>query len=261
VPYYACAPSGGTLSVLGSAVTQLVSFVRATFPVWFYESGLPVGASWSVTLVGTTGFAGEVSNNSTTPSVGFELPPGSTASYTVSTTARYLPNPPSGTLRTPTPGSSFAEQVAFSPFAPPGPSIAWFHVTPGALAVGGVATFQVVVRNGSPPLSYYYLGLPAGCGSRNLANLTCTPTSLGRSTVMVIVSDSIGRTAEANATISVGPASGSTASQLFGLPAPGGEALLAGAAVIAVACLAVWWLRRRHAPSREVPEPPEPPTD
>jgi hypothetical protein len=54
IPGYHADSYGGTVTVAGSDVTVVIHWVRVTYNVTFLETGLPSGATWSVTLNGTT---------------------------------------------------------------------------------------------------------------------------------------------------------------------------------------------------------------
>jgi hypothetical protein len=47
---FTASPSSGSITVNGENVTQLITFMPVTYKITFSESGLPSGASWSVTL-------------------------------------------------------------------------------------------------------------------------------------------------------------------------------------------------------------------
>ncbi|MGC8630800.1 MAG: DUF7619 domain-containing protein, partial [Thermoplasmata archaeon] len=53
---YTVYPSSGTITVNGVNITQAITFTAniTTYTITFTESGLPAGASWSVTLNGVT---------------------------------------------------------------------------------------------------------------------------------------------------------------------------------------------------------------
>lgn len=70
------------------------------------------------------------------------------------------------------------------------PTITAFSVTPGSVAVGGSLTFQVTAQGGTPPLSYVYLGLPAGCAG-NSSEVICMPTSPHVYNTFVYVVDAV----------------------------------------------------------------------
>jgi YVTN family beta-propeller protein len=90
---YTANPSSGDVNVEGANVTQAVAFTPTSVPsftVAFDESGLPSGASWSVTLAGTM-------LTSTTLSVSFSEPNGSYA-YSVQAPSGYTPTPSTGSV-------------------------------------------------------------------------------------------------------------------------------------------------------------------
>jgi hypothetical protein len=62
---------------------------------------------------------------------------------------------------------------------------------------------QTVASGGAGGLRYQYSGLPAGCFSANVANLSCTPTASGTFTVHVSVTDAVHFTVGVNVTLVV----------------------------------------------------------
>jgi len=91
---YSVSPSSGRITVNGANVNQAITFTAVTtslYTITFTESGLPSGASWSITLNGTT-------KSSTTNTITFKEPNG-TYSYTISTEDKnYAPVALSGTF-------------------------------------------------------------------------------------------------------------------------------------------------------------------
>ena len=91
---YTAAPSSGSVTVVGKAVGQNVTFTKSSGPtqytVTFTESGLPSGTAWSVILNGTT-------KTSTTTTLTFSEPNG-TYSYTVVGVSGYTSTPSSGSI-------------------------------------------------------------------------------------------------------------------------------------------------------------------
>jgi YVTN family beta-propeller protein len=70
------------------------------------------------------------------------------------------------------------------------PYVASFEATPAE--VGLPVTLSAVVENGTPPYSFAYSGLPAGCASPNASTLECLPTQIGEYRTVVDVRDSAG---------------------------------------------------------------------
>ncbi|MCL5786524.1 MAG: hypothetical protein M1151_07680 [Candidatus Thermoplasmatota archaeon] len=108
---YSASPSSGTFPISGSGKTITVTFTpiqktQQKYDVTFTESGLPSGTSWTVTFNGS-------SNTSTGTSIGFEVPNGTSYSYTVSPVAGYSASPSSGTF--PISGSGKIISVTFTP--------------------------------------------------------------------------------------------------------------------------------------------------
>ena len=69
-PGYVAYPATGNFTIVAGPVSQTITFILATYSVWFTESGLPNGTLWSVTLGGAT-------QSSTTPIISFQEPNGS----------------------------------------------------------------------------------------------------------------------------------------------------------------------------------------
>jgi hypothetical protein len=88
------------------------------------------------------------------------------------------------------------------------PLVSAFTATPSATDVGIPVQLLVTPELGLGPYTFAYANLPAGCVSADQANLTCTPTASGTGVhvVRVTVTDSLGHSAEANATVTVNAA-------------------------------------------------------
>ncbi|MFY9717960.1 MAG: PKD domain-containing protein [Thermoplasmata archaeon] len=84
------------------------------------------------------------------------------------------------------------------------PQITEFSFLPGTVDVGTDSQSVLSATAGVGPSLIVYSGLPAGCASRSVLNLSCTPTTSGVWVVQVTVIDSIGDTATASATLNVG---------------------------------------------------------
>ncbi len=90
--------------------------------------------------------------------------------------------------------------------SPPGPTIVSFTTSPSSLVVGESSVLRVSASGGTGPLSYVYTGLPLGCGTRDAANLSCTPSVPGNFTLRVYVNDTAGRSVTATTPLVVVPA-------------------------------------------------------
>lgn len=88
----------------------------------------------------------------------------------------------------------------------PDPTVTKFTVSPISPGEDNPMTLTVTASGGTPPLSYSYTGLPAGCASSNVDALTCSPTAGGTFNVTAVVEDSIGQTATRSMTLTVSPA-------------------------------------------------------
>jgi YVTN family beta-propeller protein len=150
----------------------------------------------------------------------------------------------------------------------PGPlAIATFTASPTTIPLGGATFLNVSASGGSPPYTYSYTGLPAGCTSQDVTSLSCSPTSSGSSTVTVEVTDNVGNTVHAASTFTVssttgggppGASSSSTGSPWIWVGV--------GAAVIVVVLVGMLLYvmkirapRRGGPPPGALPPPPPPP--
>lgn len=96
---------------------------------------------------------------------------------------------------------SLVVNVGLPPTAPL--TVVAFWAQPGTLATGQSTVFTLKATGGIGPLSYRYLGLPAGCGSANVSALTCVPSVAGTSVVTGSVMDVQGTVASASLTLVV----------------------------------------------------------
>jgi len=156
-------------------------------------------------------------------------------------------------------GSS-TTQVAFP--IEMGVSVSGFVTSPGVFSVGTPGVLTVSVTGGTPPLTYTYEGLPAGCATANTSSLACTPSENGTFTVGVEVTDGDGSQARANVSVTVLGAPGSTpvTENPRALEAAAGAVGVAGTGI----ALVLRGLRRpprpsRARPLRPWPSPPERP--
>jgi hypothetical protein len=87
---YAPVPSSGEFTVNGNSVNVSITFNLVTYTIKFTESGLSAGATWSVTLGGTT-------QSSITDTIAFKEPNG-TYTYAIGAISGYVANPSSGKI-------------------------------------------------------------------------------------------------------------------------------------------------------------------
>jgi hypothetical protein len=111
-PGYNVTPINGTVVLNGTSDNVSLLFsgpvaVVETFMVSFSETGLPVGTSWSATLLG-------VENSSTSSSIGFWEPNGTDA-YTIAAVAGYQATPNSGNVVVS--GLAVVQTIAFTPLS------------------------------------------------------------------------------------------------------------------------------------------------
>jgi hypothetical protein len=100
------------------------------------------------------------------------------------------------------------------------------------------------VSGGTPPFEISFAGLPNGCNSENLTSFDCVPTSSGSFSVTASVTDAVGASATAMATLEVQTNSSARATHpspsgglLSGLGGEGGIFVVVGLAIAAVAAL------------------------
>ena len=134
-------PSGGTVTVKGSSVTEpTLSYTQTTpfhpYKVTFTETGLPSGTNWSVTLSGSPRY----STNST---LSGQLPNG-TYDFFFGTSAAYTPSPRS--MNVTIAGSPVSRSVTFN--SNKSTSASGFLGLPGRLGYYLVGAVAVVVVAG-----------------------------------------------------------------------------------------------------------------
>jgi hypothetical protein len=119
---------------------------------------------------------------------------------------------------------------------------------PASIGLYNQTFLETSVQGGTAPFVYAWSGLPGGCPSLAVENLSCSPTVAGTFDVRVSVTDALGQQANASALLLVtGPTHG-------GGPSPAAAAadwtpiLLGGGALTAVVAIAlgVWVARRRR---------------
>gem|GEM_PF-2241974 len=82
-------------------------------------------------------------------------------------------------------------------------AISSFKAVPASIALGSPSKLEVTAAGGSGSFAYTYSSLPPGCFDANTPSLPCTPSSTGTYTVEVQVTDGLGHTAFANASLTV----------------------------------------------------------
>jgi hypothetical protein len=127
----------------------------------------------------------------------------------------------------------------------PSLSILAFSASPAPVSPGSPVALRLSLSGGAPPYSVTYLGLPAGCASANVTNLTCRPSASGSFTVEAVVVDDLGGEARQNLSLVV-------EWNVLGVPivyvaASGGAVVIAAVAVVVV--------RRRRKSGNAPPEP------
>lgn len=101
---YQPSPGKGTFTIMGAGGSLNLSFVLVTYPVQFFERGLPTGDTWSVALDGTVR-----SGNAT--ELDFQEPNGTFLFSTSSSDSPYAPSPRNGSVSVM--GRSASESIEF----------------------------------------------------------------------------------------------------------------------------------------------------
>ncbi len=197
---YVPSPTGGNVSVNGSALVVPVDFARVSlYPVSFVETGLPNGTFWSVGVNGSA--LGGAWNGSAGTAVNFTLPNG-TYNFTVGNASTcmgglFTPDPSNGTVTVA--GATAVVDITFHAVALVNVTIvesglpngtAWF-----AILAGGGFSVSFGVSNGtnltfSVPNGTYALHVPdvwAG-GTLYAASPSCEFVTVSGSAVTVSVS-------------------------------------------------------------------------
>jgi large repetitive protein len=86
------------------------------------------------------------------------------------------------------------------------PQVTAFTATPTLLDVGQNLSLLATVTGGTAPLTFVYTGLPTGCVSMSVANLTCTVRGPGTPTPVVTVTDHFGKTATLSVDVTINAA-------------------------------------------------------
>jgi hypothetical protein len=96
-------------------------------------------------------------------------------------------------------GRSTTANATFVVTSPPTlPVITAFTVSPNPVTQGDQVQFSLTVSGGALPYTISYGGLPPGCSSANVSELTCIPSSTGNFTVVATVLDNSRNTANAS---------------------------------------------------------------
>ena len=148
---------------VGNTVTFTASASGGTAPLKYSYTGLPPGCS-------------------TQDLASFGCPPSTYGTFSVNATVNDSA------------GASLYKTITLT-VSPVPLAIGTFSATPNPVSYGVATMFSVTATGGATPLTYSYTGLPAGCSSQSLAQMSCTPTAVGKFTVQVTVKDSMSDTA------------------------------------------------------------------
>lgn len=258
--------SSGTVAVNGTRVTVLVQFA-ALYPVTFYETGLPLGTPWSVTLNGST-------NTSYTSTIEFLETNGTNEVYSLGPVVGYSPTPRAGVLSIS--GAPVGFEVTFVALSGPFDAHAWANVT---FQGGGgnyciVGTGQVgtrpawenvslaaVASNGTPPYRYQW---SFGDGGPNATGSPVAHTYHGYGTWGATVTATDASDARTVIPLSVShflppepvPVCAKNTTTLLGIPPVEGYGLIVAGVLVAAVFAA--FIRRRQRRALRRPKPSYP---
>lgn len=239
----------GNVTVAGVPQNVRIGFsaIPAQYTVTFSETGLAPSTLWTVSLAG-------VPKGSSTTSIAFSEPNGSYA-FTVGTVTGYSATPNSGSI--PVAGGPALQGIVFT--------VGTLSLTvvltasPANFTLGASTTLTATTAGGTPPFSYAFTGLPAGCSTQNTSSLACKPTASGTFTVNVTVTDSHGAVAHGTATLRVATGGGSGTSPSSSNLLTEGIILGVGLAAAALLILFFFGKRRRKTPPETASANPPPP--
>lgn len=235
-PGFRAAPPSGTLAVSGQPVALSVAFSPISGPtqygVSFSESGLPVGAVWSVTFNGSM-------SQSSAASLLFRAPNG-TFSFSLGAPAGFIASPATGQVTVA--GADVARVVAFTTRVAP-----LFNVSFLGSGVGSSGSWTVTLNGSSRTASAASVVFTMGNGTFSFvvappSGFTVTPS--GGSVVVAGAPVEVNLSFATNASTTAGPPS--TWSELALLVV---GLAVSGAAVAVVAILAS--RRRRNRPEAD----------
>jgi hypothetical protein len=88
--------------------------------------------------------------------------------------------------------ASFRVYANLSMTVNPKPNVTALVALPTALDVGQSVSIHATLTGGTDPITYFYSSLPAGCATTNSSSLTCTPSAVFNSLVVVNATDRFG---------------------------------------------------------------------
>jgi PKD repeat protein len=118
-----------------------------------------------------------------------------------------------------------------------------------AASVGRPLWIAVTPEGGIGTIDYSYSGLPSGCVSADVRNLTCVPTQSGQFQVGITVRDAAFDSAHHNVSVEIGISALAPASQPFLDGTELASIVVVGPGVVAAVAVGIWWFRRpTHRP-------------
>jgi YVTN family beta-propeller protein len=248
---YSVNVSSGHVTVNGSSVAVDLGFTAIStsddFPVTFNETGLPSGTQWGVSLTPTVP-GGTSSGAAPTPNV-MQVPNG-TYTFSITPVSGYSAAPSTGSLTVA--GLPVYQTVVFT--AGSTSLSAALAISPATITVGDETNFTTTAAGGTSPYSYVYSGLPKGCATADLAVLACSPTVTGTFVVTVNVTDHVGATVSAHATLVVNAAPNGPSTSTTG-PSTLEWGLLVAIILIALLLALFFFLARRRKKQEPAPVP------
>jgi len=248
---YSVNVSSGTVTVAGLPKFVYVGFTQfaRAYPVNFTETGLTNTTLWTVTLAGSP-------KSASTMTISFSEVNGSYA-FSVGTVPGFTASPNSGSANVV--GAPFLQTIVFT--AGTAPLTVQLTANPATISLGNSTRLTATTAGGAPPFTYTYSGLPAGCTSQSSPSFSCTPTVSGTFSINVTVVDTLGKHANASASLTVTAGNSSNQPSSSGISSWTWILIALVVIVVVLLILFVVW-RRRHAPPpppSSVPTAPAPP--
>ncbi len=196
-----CTPTiSGTYTITAAVIDLGNNFNSAVSTATLNVTATPVGPTINsflasppqIALGGSTYFNSSVSGGTPPYTYAYgSLPPGCSSSNTSSLfcTPSKVGNYSVGLTVTDSAGLYTTGSTTLTVGNPAGPLITAFTATPSSFTLGKSTMIAVTATGGSPPYTYAYTGLPAGCTSSSAASISCTPTAAGTAHVNVTVTD------------------------------------------------------------------------
>lgn len=222
----------------------------AVFPPRPAAPGVDVGVTERISVLA-------FGANSGAYSYSWKLPGGCSGGNTSLVTCLLTsPGKPSASVNV-SDGASVAELVGpISWYVNATPTISALTIGPSPDAVGLPMYVNTTVKGGTPPFTYRFTGLPAGCKGADSSSFLCYPPTAGRFTINVNVTDADGEVASYSSYASVVPGN-----SVGSAPSDYTLGILAVLGLLALIGIVIWVARRRtrtRPPPEESPAAPAP---